>query len=309
MSAAIEKAHEISALVVNVSPAEIDAGADMSLKAKAASSPAFDLRGQALEIRDQDNNLAGTAELAEFDGETNETADFSLKAPAKAGTYTWLAVLPARAQHGSSHVGSQAQFSFTVKPHAMSLVVWDVPATVVVGERFTVKVGIKCSTDCVLENTEFTIVDQEGATVATGTLGPPWPGTSALYSTEIELRAPATEGLFKWEVRIPGSDVGMPHGEGAAAFSVRFVPAPDFNLTIEVFDIQKQTPINNAGVVMHPYRARTNAEGIARLSVQGGKYTIFVSGPKYIPMRTDVDVTEDMTSRVELMLEPPKEKN
>lgn len=309
MSAAIDKAHEISSLVVEVSPAEIDAGADMKLKARASSSPALDLRGQALEIRDENNNLAGMAELAEFDGETTETAEVAIKVPVKAGQYTWLAVLPARAQQGSSHVGSQASFSFTVKPHTMSLVVWDVPATVVVGERFKVKVGIKCSTDCVLENNEFTIVDQDGTTVATGTLGPPWPGTTALYSAEIELTAPDTEGLFKWEARIPGSDVGMPHNEGAASFSVRFVAAPDFTLTVEVYDIQKQTPINNAGIVMHPYRARTNAEGIARLSVRRGQYTIFVSGPKYIPIKTDVDVTGDMTTRAELMLEPVKEKN
>ena len=43
---------------VEVSPSEVDAGADMTLKGKVSCSPAGDLRGTTLLIRDQDGALA-----------------------------------------------------------------------------------------------------------------------------------------------------------------------------------------------------------------------------------------------------------
>ena len=69
----------------------------------------------------------------------------------------------------------------TVTPHTISVVAWDIPATLVVGERFRIKVGIKCSTECPLTNREFGIYDHEGAQVATGVLpGDRWPLTLQL---------------------------------------------------------------------------------------------------------------------------------
>ena len=50
---------------------------------------------------DQDGALVESAELTEFDGESNETSEFAVKAPVKPGAYTWLAVCPDLATAGS----------------------------------------------------------------------------------------------------------------------------------------------------------------------------------------------------------------
>ena len=70
-----------------------------------------------------------------------------------------------------------------VEPHTTSVVAWDIPSAVVAGERFRIKVGIKCFDDCRLTNSDFVIYDHAGAQVATGTLpADRWPGTTGLYS-------------------------------------------------------------------------------------------------------------------------------
>ena len=57
---------------VEVSPREVDAGANMTMKGKVLCTPARDLRGRTLLIKDQDGALAQSTELTEFDGEINE---------------------------------------------------------------------------------------------------------------------------------------------------------------------------------------------------------------------------------------------
>ncbi len=75
---------------------------------------------------------------------------------------------------------------------------------------------------------------------------------------------------------------------------------PDCEVTIEAFDKEKQTPIKDARVVMHPYRAVTDENGIARVKVTKGHYDIFVSAAKYVSIATSADVTADMITRAEL---------
>ena len=63
---------------------------------------------------------------------------------------------------------------------------------------------------------------------------------------------------------------------------------------------------------MHPYRALTDENGVARLKVTKGQYDILVSASKYVPIRTTVEVTADMITRAELEIgdppwEPPDE--
>ena len=137
-----------SACSVEASPSEVDAGADMTLKGKVSCSPAGDLRGKTLLVMDQDGALAESIELSEFDGETNETSEFVVKAPVRPGAYTWLAVCPACETAGISLEEASAPFSFTVKPHSTRVVVWDAPSTIECGEKFSVKLGIKCSSEC-----------------------------------------------------------------------------------------------------------------------------------------------------------------
>jgi hypothetical protein len=198
-----------TACAITVSPEVVDAGAEMTLQCQVSCSPACDLRGHTLFVKDQAGADMVSIELAEFDGQTNETNELTVHAPVETGTYTWVAVCPPVVKAGVSYMEVSTPVSFTVKAHTTHVVAWDIPSAVEVGERFRIKVAIKCSNECRLANRGFGIYDHEGREVATGTLsGDLWPGTTGLYVAEVELEAPATAGLYTWSVKDPGSDVG-----------------------------------------------------------------------------------------------------
>ena len=190
-----------------------------------------------------------------------------------------------------------------VTPHTTSVVVWDVPSAIVAGDRFRIKVGIKCSNECHLTNTDFGIYDDEGAQVATGTFSDErWPGTTGLYVAEVELDAPAGEGLYTWSVK------GQ-HAEGFSSFGVRVVSPPDCLVRVEAVDTITQTPISGARLVMHPYKAVSDERGVAEVRVAKGAYTLFVSQTRYLTFGLPVEVHTDTTVRAELSLEPVPERN
>ena len=129
---------------------------------------------------------------------------------------------------------ASAQLSFTVEPHTTNVVAWEIPSAIVVGERFRIKVGIKCSIDCDLTQRDFGIYDHEGAQAATGTLpGDRWPGTSGLYFAEVELLATA-QGIagralgdsVKFRTRRQGVDVTAPGGLSLSGTNVSGPRAP-----------------------------------------------------------------------------------
>ena len=304
--------------VVDVSPDVVDAGAEMTLRGKVSCSPACDLRGHTLLVKDQAAADAGSVALTAFNGETNETSEFVVKAPVTPGRYAWLAVCPAVVKQGISYPEASTPISFTVKPHTTSVVAWDMPSAIVAGERFRMKVGIKCSHECHLANRDFGIYDHKGAQVATGTLpGDRWPGTTGLHVAEVELEAPVADGLYTWSVKgsstrlgaSPESDVGIPHAEGSISFGVRVVSHPEYLVTVETVDRVSQKPLSGARVVMHPYQAVTDDRGVAAVRVAKGAYKLFVSQTRYLTFGRPVEVTADMTARAELDLEPVRERN
>jgi hypothetical protein len=193
------------------------------------------------------------------------------------------------------------------------VVAWDVPPAIVAGERFRIKVGIKCSlgsNDCGPSETSFAVFDHAGAQVAKGNLpGDLWPGTTGLYAAEIELEAPEREGLYTWSAKLPGSDPGGPRGDGSVSFGVRVVGRPEHRMKVEAIDKVSRTPIPDARVVMHPYRAVTDGRGVAEMQVAGGSYQLLVSQTAYLTLALTVEVKMDMTARAELEREPVRERN
>ena len=295
--------------VVDASPEVVDAGGEMTLHGEVSCTPPCDLRGHNLLIKEETGVNASTIELANFDGEINETLEFVVNAPARPGRYTWLAVCPAIVKEGISYAEVSAPISFTVKPHTTSVVVWDMPSAVVAGERFKIMVGIKCSSECDLTNRNFGIYNHEAAQVATVTLSSSrWPGTS-LHFAELELEAPASADLYTWSVKCPGPVVGIPHDEGSVSFGVTVVSHPECLVTVETIDRETQMPLSGARVVMHPYRAVTDERGVAKVHVAKGAYKLFVSQTKYLTFALPVEVTANMTARAELDLEPVPERN
>ena len=95
---------------------------------------------------------------------------------------------------------------------------------------------------------------------------------------------------------------------GAAPMRVKLQAAGqelEEEVLIEAYDVDGETPIRGAQVVMHPYRTFTDETGTASMRVAGGDYIIMVSGSKYIPVKTEIKVAENITTRAHLMPEPP----
>src|SRR5436309_1753526 len=295
MASQTDKTRVHTTCAVDISPAVVDAGAEMTLQGKLSCAPARDLRGHTLLIKDHTGADARRVEFNEFDGLTNLTPEFVVKAPIKPGQYTWSGMSPAMVKEGVLYAQASTPISFTVKPHATHVVAWDTPSAVVAGERFRMKVGIKCPNECDLTNRDFGIYDHEEQQVASGTLtGDRWPGTSGLYVAEVELEAPAPEGLYTWSVRGQGWDAGIMHAEGSISFGVRVVSHPEYLVTVEAVDKDNQTPLSGARVVMHPYKAVTDERGIAEVRVAKGAYKLFVSQTRYLTFGLLVEVTADM---------------
>ncbi len=310
MASQTEKTRGRTACAVDVSPDIVDAGAGMTLQGEVSCSPACDLRGDTLVVKDQSGADACSVEISEFDGVTNRTRELMVKAPVKPGRYTWLAVFPAVVKEGVSYAPTSTPISITVKAHTTHVAAWDAPSAVVAGERFKIKVGIKCSSECDPTNRSFGIYDHEGKQTASSTLsGDRWPGTAGLFAAEVELEAPPREGLYTWTVRTAGSENGLPHAEGIFSFGVRVVGHPDYVVTVEAVDKDSQAPLSGARVVMHPYNAVTDERGVAEVHVAKGAYTLFVTQTNYLTFGQPVEVTADMKTRVELELEPIPERN
>jgi len=297
-------------IACEVEPDIVDAGAELVLHARVSCSPSGDLVGHRLLVKDDAGVDAGVLELTEIDDQENAIGALVLKAPVKPANYIWSALSPAVVEEGVPYEEASAPIPFTVKAHATRVLAWDVPPTVVTGDRFTIKIGIKCSSECAFANRAFQIHDHEGAEIASGVLSSDIaPGTSGLYTAAVELEAPSSAGLYHWAVKSAGSDVGSPHAEGAATFSVRVVDPPECLVKVEAVDKLSQEPLAGARVALHPYKAITDEGGLAEIRVAKGAYTLFVAKTRYQTLGLPIEVTADMTARAELDLEPEIERN
>lgn len=300
------KAHETSTYMVEPSPSEVDAGADIALKAEVSCPEPCDLRGSIVRIVRQDAAVAKEVELTEFDGTVNETDEFVVEAPIEPGEYMWTAVFPAQEKEGISHEESSTWFSFIVKPHRTSIAVWDVPSPIAFSDKFKIKVGVKCAAECSLTGKQIEVYNEKGEKVASGTLGEtPLPQTSALYWAKVELEAPGVERYYRWTVKFSKPDLELPHEEASYNFGFTTARPPEHVVTVEVIDKNTKTPIKNALVTLHscgtPYRNRTDDGGVAKLKVPKGEYQLYASkGDEHETFQTTVEITDDATIKAEL---------
>jgi hypothetical protein len=286
---------------------EVDAGGELTVTVRASCPTGCDLSGQSVSIRDRDDAELACAELEALEDGAFGAA-LALRAPLQIGEHIWDAVLPTYEKDGVRHAESATAFSFTAMPHAANVNVWGLPSAIPAGERFSFKIGIKCSAGCMLAGRALSLIDHDGTQVAAAKLcDDVWPGTSALYFAEVEAQAPRTPGDFTWQVTTLASEQGIPHAAGSCGFAVRVVAPPDHEVTVEAFDGDTQTPIKGAHVLLHPYRALTDERGVAKVKVAKGRYTLFVSGFNYIGHERVIDVTSDVRARAELAVEPEEE--
>jgi hypothetical protein len=289
---------------IRVAPDEIDAGAELTLEARLTTSA--DLTGRLIDIADAEGRPAGTLAIARFDGEVNATDQMPVMAPSVPGRHGWTATLR---PEGDAPPLVHA-FEVQVRAHAPTLMVWDLPGVVEAGARVTAKLGLKCRHGCDLAGRAFEIRDADGETRATGRFsGAIWPGTEGLLQAEVPLDAPEAEGLHRWQVRVAADPGDRLHGAAAAELRLRTGPPADCTLRIEAVCAEEEAPLAGASVVLHPYRARTDARGIAEIRVPRGLYKVFVSGPGRYPVSREIEITADLTERAPLQAEPPPSKD
>jgi hypothetical protein len=289
-------------------PPELQIGGDLAVRVKVSCVSGCDLRTLPLAVTAPDGQATMIPASPDHDAASEEDArDITLKAPLAVGTHTWTIRFPSHESDGIRHEECTLPVCVTTKPHATSLAVWAVPSPVVMREHFRIKVGAKSAAGCGLGGTKILISNQNGSLIAQGSLqDTPWPGTSALYWTEVEVPAPNREGMFWCTVNFAATEVATPHERSSSKFSVAVVRPPEHRLTIEVFERDSKAPIEDAQVRLGAYRAATDPSGRAEVAMPKGTYDLTVWKVGYeAPVHT-VDVREDASVQVEAVIVPPE---
>nr|WP_306266188.1 hypothetical protein [Pararhizobium sp. IMCC3301] len=299
---------------VQNSPQEVAAGAEFILTARVVCDPPFDLRGSPLWILDHDGNRMVEVLFKDFDGTVNIASRATVCAPDLPGSYTWSAMVVSDEEDEDDALrpftGQSTPFSFVVAPHATRLMVWDVPSAIETGARFSIKIGLKCSSGCDMEGRRVAIMDHFDAEVGAARIsGALWPECDGLYFVEVDLTAPDTSGQYQWQIQATSHETAYSHQAAVICFGVHTVTRANCTVRIEAVDSVKDEPLRNMSVVMHPYRARTDDAGVAEIRVARGSYSVFLSGRGYYPMRREMDVNKDVTTRAALEAEPPQSKD
>jgi hypothetical protein len=187
--------------------------------------------------------------------------------------------------------------------HRASLAVWDVPSTVVAGERFTIKAGAKSSAEQSLHGRRIEARDAVSTVVASGELGStPWPDTRALYWTELSLQAPAQHGVAWLSLHLATD--GITHGAAAARFCVAVVPPPEHAVTIRVVEQETAAPIEAMDVRLGVHRATTSASGQAEVRLAKGRYNLRIWKVGYDAAPRPIDVDGDISVEVAAVIVP-----
>jgi hypothetical protein len=175
--------------------------------------------------------------------------------------------------------------------------VWDVPSPLVVGCLVKTKVGAKCSAGCELTGHEIELHDGTGRTIArAGLSSEAWSGTNGLYWTEIEFVAPSMVDTHTWTVEFA-------HGAGRLEFTCVTVPPPECRLTIRILEQRTNAPLPGVDVRVGVYRASSGEQGLAKLELPRGNYTIGAWKMGYRLFSADIVVTDTGTVDVALVEE------
>ncbi|MDB5474113.1 MAG: hypothetical protein JWP99_1416 [Devosia sp.] len=294
------------ACTLHCAPESVFAATLVELTAEVVNDPPCDLRGDYLVLLDEDDIELGRLVFTDFDAERNATSGrISLTAPSAPGRYTWHGRIEGFTLDELAFEETRVPVTITVAEHRTVVNVWGTPSAVEQGSRFPVNIGVKCTCGCSLGGQAFTVHDHRGEQRASGVLGhDTWAGSDALHFAALELSGAGVEtGRHEWEVRFTPDELDLPHLPSSTAFSLVITPAPECVVTVEALDRAKQTPLAGAIVSMHPYRAATDARGIAELHVPKGRYVVFVSARKYVSDTAELVVDADISTQAQLAVE------
>lgn len=285
-------------------PPEVEAGIDLTLQVRVSCPSGCDLRGNSVQVVSPDGLLM-MSELVTYDDEANETEAFSVTVPPQIAEHSWTVSVPGHQTAEVVHEECSLIIPFTTRPHSTSMAVWDVSSPVVISSAFRVKVGVKCSPGCPLTGELVEVRDERGKKIGGGRLGQtPWPETTALYCTEVDLIAPSGEGMNSWSANCSIEGLELPHVSASAGFSFRVAGPPEHRVTVKVIAKDAEAPLENADVRLGFYRASTDESGVATLDLPNGTYDLNVVKPGFETLPQTIAVAQDVTVQVEATVAP-----
>lgn len=313
MSDTIERAdyearsHPITVALGRPTAAEVDAGTEIVLTVKVSCPHGCDLRDRMIDIIAPDGVVVGSSRLAEFADNVNETREFSFRAPDEVGEYSWNVVF--EKHHDEDDVHQEGVLPITVRTlaHDTSLAVWGVPSPIVIDHPLRIQVGATCSAGCNLSGKEIHIFDETGVSVGHAKLGAtPWEGTRALYWTDVDLVAPAKEGSTSRSITFVPTELQLPHGNASARFGFETVKPPQHSVAVKVVQKDAGTPIEDAQIRLGVYFAYSDSNGVAKVAMPGGTYSLDVLKTGYEAPSRVLDVSDDVMVEVEVAVVPPE---
>jgi hypothetical protein len=293
MTVDIKDRPDVTQVIFILTPLAIDAGVRVTLNAAVVCNPATDLTGRVLCLIDATGAKRAEMVLSGFDGVANH-GSVEIIAPPAPGRYLWSARLTQDIA-GGDDAGNSFDLAFDVQSHRIDVTAWNAPSAIARGSRFVMNVGLRCSAGCDLSGRPVEIEDENGrplATVRTGAM--PRAGTDALYWAQVTLNAPEGEGRYRWRAVVHGDGLPCAHTGGATPFAINAVPRGQHRLRVEVRDSETAKPIPGAKVVVHPFRALTDTDGLAELLLPPGKCVLMVSGRDHFPLRLEGEMKDDM---------------
>lgn len=293
---------------LKVTPDTADAGGEIAITATPAEGWHF--TNETILVLDHDGNevARGAFGWDVVEGKMR-CGPLTARAPSKTGIYEWKVVFAPEEMAEEDEAPEAdpeplATFPLAVGGHRLSVVAWDMPPAIEADGSFRVRVGIRCSSDCDSTGWQFVVHDQDGREAARGKVGAePWAGTTGLRHAEAELRAPAETGTYEWTVAVIEPEADCPHTPTQTALRLNVVPAADSSLTVVAVDAVTGAPAEGLKVVVHPFRAVTDAQGVAVLQLPHGVHTVFVSGKNYFPFRATQELNGNATVRAELRID------
>lgn len=309
-----DKAHVIELDLFEALPAELDSGAPFSLAVALTAKSGCDLTGAAYRVLQGEEAVAAGVlpPIVRFDPDGNDydprngpvdkrdNVRIALRAPREIGVFQWTLVLPEQKLGSVALAGGALTFSFSTGEHRTSLAAWDVPSPVVAGEKFSVKVGAKCTACCALNGRQVELRDEKGAVLAVGHLGEAvWPRTEGLYWTQLEAIAPGDEGLHNCSVAFSACDHALPHQDASAGLSFVTVGPGRHRVCVAIVERETGAPIAEAQVRLGYYRSASDEAGVARFTAPSGKHRLFVWKADFSAPEQVVDVQQDLELIVE----------
>jgi len=288
-------------------PLEASAGDGVTVTARASCEDGRDRSGMAITVTAPDGETAMHAFAVHADG-VSETGAVTLAAPPRLGVHVFRFALSPHEIAGTHYAQAVLDVPVRVTPQATSLAVWDVPSPVVAGTHFVIKAGAKSTASVTLAGGAIEVCTETGDIAGRGVLSDaPLQDTEALYWTDIQLKAPRTEGMVTWSARFEASELNLPHDGATTSFSVAVVRPPEHVLSVRVIEQATAAPIPDVELRLGAYRGTTGASGLAEIALPKGRYELRLWKVGFEAPPRPVEIGADAFVEIEALVVPEED--